>query len=172
MTTIAYKDGVLACDSRVTSGGNFIHNETVHKIGLIEKHGLMYGVAGLFYKALSFIRELEALDKLPWNSKSDLSFNDPDGEVYLTIIDHAGRVFQFEYGHWAEVEAPYVTIGSGCVQAATAMFLGHGAIDAIKIAIQMDSSSGGEIRSLNVADLVAPPEPIKWPAPFMPHLKR
>jgi len=55
MTTIAYKDGVIACDSRITSGSLIVDD---NEIKMVKKGDVVFFLAGSTSDYLAFIDDL------------------------------------------------------------------------------------------------------------------
>lgn len=160
MTTIAYRAGILASDSRGT-WGTFIVPEKMKKLIVSAKHGCIYAIAGTYPRAIHFVRLLEKLDRLPWNSPElmDLSeFQDGGDEGYFSIIilQWDGRVFTFEAGVYSEIEAEFYAIGSGAQAACAAMTMGADACKAIQIASHVDSGTDDRVTCFGANELKAP----------------
>jgi ATP-dependent protease HslVU (ClpYQ) peptidase subunit len=146
MTTIAYKDGVLACDSA--------WSEDSRIIGLITKikrldTGVLYGAAGAGddRALLTLLQKVREPDDLPscddlWNIHSDISalVVFPDQSVYL-VYTGSEDCGVMPLGEPAAV-------GSGKWLAIGAMEAGKSAVDAVKIACKRDCHSKGPVHSL------------------------
>lgn len=146
MTTIAYKDGVLACDSA--------WSEDSRIIGLITKikkfdTGVLYGAAGAGddRALVAMLRNVRTPDDLPscadlWDIHSDIAalVVFPDKSVYLVFTG------QEDCGVMP-LDAP-TAVGSGKWVAIGAMDAGKGAVDAVKIACVRDCHSKGPVHSL------------------------
>lgn len=137
MTTIAYKDGVIAYDSRTTAG-DLISNDNFNKKYIVD--GVVFIMSGATsdykrFHSLYFGKEESIAD-------CDASALVVDkGELFLVSVHD-------ETGMWKQPlfnDNP-VAIGSGSNFALTAMDLGLSAKDAVKMAIKRDSKSGGKVR--------------------------
>lgn len=148
MTTIAYKDGIVATDSYMTQGGQVYDNECVKRhivdncwfffAGTITNKDL---VIESYFNEFCLPEDVDAcnsLDCLVWdrrpevNTVREFGFN-PDGKIWLFETD--GRP---------------MAIGSGNQFAIGAMDMGASAKQAVKIAIERDCFSGGKIRTYKV----------------------
>jgi hypothetical protein len=148
MTTIAYKDGVLACDSAWSDDGRIT--------GLITKirrfdTGVLYGGAGAAddRALLNLLYQVSDPNDLPpyekfWEIQNNLS---------ALVVFPDGRVFLVETGDddcgVCPVDAP-AAIGSGKLLAIGAMDAGMGAIEAVEIACSRDCYSRGPVHSLKL----------------------
>jgi ATP-dependent protease HslVU (ClpYQ) peptidase subunit len=142
MTTIAYKDGIIAYDSRISSGDT-ITNDNYNK--MIVRNGVRFFVSGQ-------AGEYDALAA---------SYFIPEHERYVTrfsvaLVVDSGKVFHYgcnsEDGHWLTDLSQYscYSIGSGADHAFTAMDLGCSAKEAVRIAANRDMCTGGRIRTYKV----------------------
>jgi len=158
MTTIAYKEGVLAADSQLTVGGH-IRTKSDPKI-LILQNGFVLGLAGKtneILHAVQFLNNpywLENLDKAPTDLKKF------EGLGYFK-----GNVFFFEGSCLPNLMAhPFYAIGSGWEHAMAAMALGMSAPDAIRFASKHDVFTNDEVQIVNVKqeqEAEAPPKRVR-----------
>jgi ATP-dependent protease HslVU (ClpYQ) peptidase subunit len=148
MTTIAYKDGVLACDSAWSEDSRIVGSIT--KITRFET-GVLYGSAGHGddRALVSLLRLVRTPDDLPsvndlWDIHQEITalVVFPDKQVYMvfTGTDDCG----------AFPLTPPAAIGSGKWIALGAMDAGKGAVEAVKIACNRDCHSRLPVHSLCV----------------------
>jgi len=139
MTTIAYKDGIIAYDGRVTSG-SVISYDDYDKC--VERDGVKFVMAG--YTA-DYSRLIDAyLGAELVNIGASALMVDAEGVWCIGHNDGEGV--------WKSVvlaDRPYA-IGSGSVHALTAMDMGASAYQAVEMAMKRDSCTGGKIRTLTV----------------------
>ena len=138
MTTIAYKDGIIAYDSRTTAGDLITSDNTEKKYIRNDVIFFMCGATSdynrffsLYFGGNEIIKDIDAsalvLDK---------------GELFLVSVDD-------DTGMWKQpmrMDNP-CALGSGHQFALTAMDLGLSAEDAVKQAIKRDCKSGGTVRT-------------------------
>lgn len=140
MTTIAYRDGVLASDSLVTLGSTKVHGsyQKIRRVG-----GHLIGTAGSVAACQSFI---------DWVRCGDDESPPPKGEYNALIIDPRGRVREMENGSVLPVPrgAKFFAIGSGAPYALAAMYAGASATEAVKIAAKIDTSTGLPVKTLKI----------------------
>lgn len=139
MTTLAYRSGILASDSLVTSGGA--------RSGLTARK--IRRVGGALVAGCGFIGELERF--ISWVA-AGMTGDDPlrGGETNALLIAPGQPLLMFgSTGPWA-VEADFVAMGSGEDFAFGAMAYGASAIEAIEVAIRFDVYSGGPIQTLKL----------------------
>lgn len=142
MTTIAYKDGVLAADTAMCQGGSMMGS--IVKIARRDD-GDMAGAAGNANFNALFIKWFltgEAGD----SPKATESERHMDRGV---IFRKAGGIDVFEVNGAFRCEADYFAFGSGMDYALGAMFAGAGAGTAVHAAIKHDPHSGGNVTVLH-----------------------
>lgn len=141
MTTIAYRDGTLAADTRATVGDNVLGN--VIKIAR-NSNGDLAGAAGMASYSYTFLKWFTSLEtgEPPQAVKDDQTF---DRGV---IFRKTGQIIVFEPTGRYECTAPYYALGSGRPEALGAMFAGADAETAIKAAAAHDANTGGNITVL------------------------
>ena len=140
MTTIAYKDGVIAYDSQVTRG-DVITDDDYEKC--IEQKGVKFFCAGA-------VSDHQRLVDVYFGAKPegniDASALVTDGEILMHIaVDD-------DTGLWKSpirLDRVYA-IGSGTHYAFAAMDMGGTAYQAIEAAKKRDTSTGGTIRTLTI----------------------
>jgi hypothetical protein len=154
MTTVVWKDGVVASDSRTTGGNSgMIYPDNAKKFDVSKKHGCVYMGAGNPATVAWLARVLENLDDLPWDAKGELLIEREIDDAEFVVITHDYRQFMFQTGTWFEMFGDCVALGSGSFAALAAMNLGFDAYAAIEAAIRIDSASGGDIHVFDMKDL-------------------
>lgn len=138
MTTIAYKDGVIAHDGQVTAGHIIMCSNAI-KSNIV--NGTAFFMAGSDSDEKQFIYAYLNDEKLP--KISDLQcFIVRNGMVLLSSSE--SRII------WSCEASKIDAIGSGRDFALAAMDLGLSAKDAVEAACKRDIYSGGKIRSYRV----------------------
>ncbi|UTC28589.1 hypothetical protein MARCHEWKA_00760 [Brevundimonas phage vB_BpoS-Marchewka] len=139
MTTIAFKDGVLAADSLVTSGGQrdgFSQKIWRHRRVLIGGAGC----TAICHRFCEWVRG-GMRGKCPVEGS-----NNANGFV---ITPDGTMVVWGSQGPWVNTTG-VVAFGSGGDLAMGAMLAGASAVEAVAAAIKLDIHSGGPIRSLTL----------------------
>lgn len=144
MTTVAYRDGVMAADSLVTGHG--VRMGSLAKL-VRAKDGTIGGAAGNTLDSARLLRWVGLMGAdcrnadVPRSEDKDTSvlIAYPDGSVEW-IGGHDGRVI---------VDAGFHAIGSGGEIAIGAMAFGATAEQAVEIACRLDVWSGGPVQVLN-----------------------
>jgi 20S proteasome alpha/beta subunit len=139
MTTIATDGITLATDTRMVSGYiNQGHAEKV--VQFVDEDGetITLAGAGEYGKVRKFFDwVVEGCDPA--------EYSDADGEYSNFLMISKGKLYSFE-GHHVPFEAPYpVAIGSGSHFALGAMLHGASPEEAVKIAMQLDVNTGGDV---------------------------
>lgn len=136
MTTIAYKDGVVAYDGRVCAGYLISADDYDKKVAAGDS---LFFMAGDLGHQQQFIKD--------WPNPT-LKYS-----VYGIRV-HKGTAYRFindESGYWQiELTYPWAE-GSGADHAFTAMDLGLSAREAVKLAAKRDAGTGGKIRTYKVS---------------------
>ena len=146
MTTIAYRNGILACDTLATSGSTRSgYIEKARKVGpwVIAYAGhVRSGIEWLDWMQ-GIIERGEKFVRAP----KEMQYGD-DVEPISALAIKTGEIWAFDgLSYPYKMEAEYVAIGSGSDFALGAMAMGVGAEKAVKIASQLDCYTGGEIRT-------------------------
>ncbi len=137
MTTIAYRDGVLAADQLATTPGG-LRGAMVVKIRRIT--GGRVALCGKFGAACA------VADWLAKGREGDIPKHDDNGVIW---IPDEGEATIIEQGCEEPLgEAPFHAWGSGREVAMGAMWMGATAVQAVEAAIALDTGSGGEITVL------------------------
>lgn len=140
MTTIAWKDGILAADSRVSCGDRLVGHWS--KLRVIEVAGerVAYALTGnQAYSPLfeAFLAKGEIHDELK-----------KDGDDYWrAAVVRGGGLREYESGclEIPRSDAPFEAWGSGTKYALGAMAAGASAEEAVKIASMFDLGTGGPV---------------------------
>jgi hypothetical protein len=156
VTTIAYKNGVLAADSLINYG-TFSNGEVnkIHVVAMPEDGGkrvrrAMMAVSGAVWVIEPLIEWIESgasQDDIPHcllHAAKDFS---------CIMIDDEGTVWEFNNGFFLKCGVQYHSIGSGQMFALGAMAAGIEAPEAVAAAMKHDKATGGAITVCTVADL-------------------
>lgn len=154
MTTIAYRDGVLAADSRLT-----VDNGSGARVHFCRK---------LFRKRITEGKKtFDVVIATAGEASSGMVFHDwyGSGKPIPDVFLHLGGDFTclvlrpdglFEYDVYCraeKIEEDIYAVGSGAMAALAAMHCGKSALEAVRIAARIDLYTGGRIVS---ESLVAP----------------
>ncbi|EGH43290.1 hypothetical protein [Pseudomonas syringae] len=137
MTTIAYKDGVIAYDSRRTCDGRIVTDSADKKR---ERDGHAFFGSGSTSDILNLI---DAFFGAKIEGECDAQVIAVHGGQVTEIIWAEGRLFKYPVDH-------EYAIGSGSDNAITAMDMGATAAEAVEMAMKRDTATGGQVRTLSV----------------------
>jgi ATP-dependent protease HslVU (ClpYQ) peptidase subunit len=156
MTTIAYKDGILAADSQV-SAGNRICNNDFHKVQRIDSpdYGSVYiaaaGTLSHILEMFDFVETLFAGEEPEAIKFASDQFQvvmlREDGTLLEGILTEASTNIL-----WIECENPW-SIGSGSDFAMGAMFAGMSAEEAVSLASRLDVYTNDNVKVYKAVDL-------------------
>jgi len=148
MTTIAYRDGVLAADSRVTYGEDagarvhFCRKLFRRKVGEGRKaHEVIIATAGESSPGMVFV---------DWygSGKPTPAMFEHLGPDFVCLVLTPKGLFEYDaYCRGEPIEEPFYAIGSGAKAALAAMHCGRSAVEAVRIAARIDPYTGGRIVS-------------------------
>jgi hypothetical protein len=137
MTTIAYRDGVLAADSLATSNGlRDDYGSKIWKIGRV-----LVGACGDRAICLKF-REWVAN-----GLEGDSPFQGKEDGNGIVVAPGGNVVCWGNHGPWP-VSTPFYSLGSGYQIAIGALEMGATASEAVEIAARHDTSTGGRVAEL------------------------
>ena len=145
MTTIAFNGQFMAADSKQTDPWGLL-SWVNDKILILPD--CLIGGAG----EAAMLRKWRRDFKNHWTAQDCLAFGYPsykkdEDDPAIMLVDRlTGRVYFHSQGMFHPCSRPYHAIGSGRDFALAAMACGKSAYDAVKIAIDFDNGSGGEIQ--------------------------
>jgi ATP-dependent protease HslVU (ClpYQ) peptidase subunit len=139
MTTLAYRDGELACDSRVTAGDMIVSDKRrkVHRL----RDGSIVAWSGSVQDAELLLQAMRKTAKVTHPKLQEIS------ALHLRTD---GSLWEYEGEAWVKQDPGYYATGSGSPYAFAAMDAGASAREAIRIAIKRDANSGGKVQSLKL----------------------
>lgn len=137
MTTIAYKDGVIAYDSRQCMG-SLILDDDYDKKHVCDGNAFFFSGPSCELEALVRMFSGESLEVR--DQCSALVYS--NGTLFYCGMNKDSGFFSCE----ESLARPFV-LGSGRDHALTAMDMGATAREAVKMAIKRDSGSGGRVRT-------------------------
>lgn len=145
MTTIAYRDGVMAADTALTHNGVW-EGKSV-KIGTTSD-GRVVGIAGAPGMMKPFIDWLQFGGDAPAYDRDDHFF------AIVAYADGAASLYD-RFMSEIKMSEPFHAIGSGKEIAIGAMAAGASAEDAVRIACIYDAYSAEPVRTVTVAEFDA-----------------
>jgi 20S proteasome alpha/beta subunit len=136
MTTIAYREGILAGDTRVAYGQDVL--DDMVKVHVLPD-GSLFGGAG-------DVEDIKRLQKAMENGDDEPVLKN----ISAIMIKPNGQVWNYERSVWVRLRGQYFAIGSGAIAALSAMDAGADAIKAIKIAIRRNTGTGGRVTHVSL----------------------
>lgn len=147
MTTIAYRDGMLAIDNLIQDGGVkrrgvkycFGPYADFSQQGVVNRRNCLYAWAGVY--EVGAMRAQALMESRPWVEAGE-------GDSALIVVTRSGLVF--EYGdnpYPQEVRESYMAWGTGRAFALGAMAMGADAKMAVGVASDLDIYSGCGVSS-------------------------
>lgn len=148
MTTIAYRDGILAADQAIFDRDTYCGQTVkIHRAGC----GAIGGVAGCFGDASTFREWMSGVVVVDFNDNPPPQFENENTEALLIKPD--GSVFWIGPGkRWVQQWADYHAIGSGFRIAMGALAAGASAPKAVQIAGDLDAYTRGPFNMLKLDD--------------------
>lgn len=141
MTTIAFSDGVMAGDGRLSTDDGSIITDTYVKIRDCGGHIVgLTGTASVFEKVFKWFANGANLDKMPEGEWEALVWNKNEGT--LAIIEEGADDYIF-----INPSEPHA-IGSGAELARIAMVCGKNPVDALNLIKAYNKDTGGAIISV------------------------
>lgn len=152
MTTVAYRDGVIAADTGVSIGA--IRIGTYHKI-VRHRDGGLAGICGgapFAAKFLKWVRTNEEIDidDLPsFHDNGNGNGNGDEMERGILILPaNPQLVWVYEPKGWFDLACPYYAMGAGREISMGVMWKDGSAIEAVRACIAHDSDTFGLVESL------------------------
>jgi ATP-dependent protease HslVU (ClpYQ) peptidase subunit len=141
MTTIAYRDGVVAADTQMSESGCAYRTSKLHRIA-----GDIVAVSGEMYPAQRF---------LDWYAHREMTLDFSDDHQFECLIATAGgQVFTVDrnmaFLPVRLFRGGFYAIGSGRDFALAAMRCGKSAVDAVRIAAEFDTCTSTPIDQMKV----------------------
>jgi hypothetical protein len=136
VTTIVYRDGIMACDSQITSGDiKYAKAKKIRRLG----GGALIGVCGDWFAGYRLMMGLRDDGTLP----SGLLEITKGAQGILVFPDDRSQwvIMGGKSGGIAPALGPYLTDGSGFAVAMAAMMGGADAVKAVQIACELDVNS-------------------------------
>lgn len=138
MTTIVYRNGVLAADSQTTRNGSICAGE-VDKVHVLED-GRLAAFSGEVGAGSNFLRALKAGDDLP-----DLA-----GDAIVVVVQKDGTVHVHQDDLWFAETGEFFAWGTGLAPALGALHVGATAEEAVAAACKVDPNSGGRVHAVRI----------------------
>ena len=148
MTTLAYRDGIMAADS-----GSWMGDASHGWADKLAKgpDGTLYGVAGNAPEALGFLEWVRA--GADPNTMPKAEALPDDGNSFIVLAVSRGGPVRIIAARGVETyNAPYFAIGGGSATAFGALWAGASAADAIEATKEHGSSAHGRVLTISHED--------------------
>lgn len=163
MTTIAFRAGLMACDSCWTG---FDDEQQTSETKIVKlPTGALLGQAGdndsrsvaALFAAVKTEKQLPTRAALA-DLKTDFAglFVLPNGKVFLVAIDKSKKHDAWDGQLWPANRFGFAACGSGAYLALGAMAAGKSARDAVRIACDFDKNSRGPVHVVSLARKAKP----------------
>lgn len=137
MTTLAYKDGVLAADTKITGSSMSFYGPKMVRL----KDGGMVACAGDAAAMTAFLEWMAGGQKGKRPAVKDLD---------AILVKGDGTVWSIT-AHWPPVRiSGYVAAGTGAQAALAGLEMGLDARSAVELACRIDPDSGGTVETMVV----------------------
>lgn len=151
MTTIVYRDGIMAADSRVTvetEAGGIRHFkcEKLYRKTCYGKEDVIIGLAGESGPGLVFLDWFGTVG----DSTPPSVLIDGEGDFTALVLRKSGL---YEYDKWCrgeKVMGRFYAVGSGAKAALGALHMGASAKRAVQVACKVDTYSAGPIVQMSL----------------------
>lgn len=148
MTTIAFKDGILAADSRAMCN-NWISHESAEKIfqETHPVHGkMLFAISGDYVEGRHAVAAIFAKEKyIPQHNETSFTILGVNAQGQLRVWCVGETHTEGEL-----ITAPFYAIGSGRVPAMAAMHAGATAHEAVEVAKKLDPNTGGPVYGYSI----------------------
>lgn len=139
MTTVAYKDGVLAADRAISANG---HIGATRKVNRRKSDGALIGWCGTVSVCQKWAEWFLAGER---GTAPGLG-SDDESASQVIVVRPDGSVEQYDRYGRAVYDAPYYAIGSGTDYALGAMAFGATARQAVAAAMKHDHMTGSGVQ--------------------------
>ena len=149
MTTIAFRDGVMAADSQETLGDNKANCKKLFKKKDETGKKVIIGTAGGSFTGMIYVDHFGSGKKRP----DEISYMYEDEDFHNLIWD-GKKLFEVNW-MWRpiQVHSRFFAIGSGAGAALGAMHMGATAREAVVIAKKIDNYTGGPVITATLENL-------------------
>ena len=139
MTTIAFRDGIMAADSQETNGDTKARCKKLFRKKDEDGQYVIIGTGGGSFTGMIYVDHFGTGKKRP----DEISYMYEDEDFHNLIWD--GKKLLEVNWMWRpiQVQAPFYAIGSGAAAALGAMHMGATAKEAVQIAKKIDNNTGG-----------------------------
>lgn len=147
MTTAAFDGRFMAADTQGDNNGLFMPTKKIYRA-----EGFTFAGAGRSDQLVRFYRKIKEMNFAEILAHGHPDYDDED-HVFGAIIVPKGNPKLAHYmagSVWLRIERDFHAIGSGRDFAIAAMACGKTALQAVEIACQFDTNTGGEVDWVDV----------------------
>jgi ATP-dependent HslUV protease subunit HslV len=141
MTTIAYRNGIMAADSAAWIGDACV--SPVRKLAK-GKSGTLYGVCGCAAEAENFLRWVEDGESGEW--PRGVPETECRSSMIVLVAPTSGAIMLYTARGIETYDMPYFALGSGNVGALCAMHAGASAESALRACIAHANGASGDVQ--------------------------
>lgn len=145
MTTIAYKDGVIAWDSRVTANNLIVDDDYDKHIVIADTH---FFVAGATEFSEDFCNAYAARSPTVKDMEVSAIVVEANGKLFKSSVEESGG--QFRIWRAPIPQGRLSALGSGHDFALAYMDMGLSAEEAVRRVMKFDAATGGEVRTFRI----------------------
>lgn len=152
MTTIAYKDGILAADTQLTISDTKLLSDD--KIRLLNKDTILAAAGDL--GSVLIAEKFFAQENWENATRPTIEKGKDDDNTLDAILIYKGKPYMVDGLLIPEpIKHPHYAVGSGWKFAMAAMHSGMSAPDAVKFASELDVYTNNRVRYINVSEIFA-----------------
>jgi len=146
MTTIAYKDGVIAWDSRVTASNLIVDDDYDKHIVIADIH---FFVAGATEFSEDFCNAYAARSPTVKDMEVSAIVVEANGKLFKSSVEESGGQFRIWRSPYRQGCPPFA-LGSGRDFAIAFMDMGLTAEEAVQRVMKFDAETGGRVHTFQV----------------------
>lgn len=145
MTTVAWRDGIMAADTQGQRDGMRINAKKIHRVQDASLVEALIGISGNLPDCLKFVGWFGKRDKeLDFKMFRQDSSDAPD--VAAIVVRNSGVEYWTEHCQPIPILDEFAAIGSGAHAALAAMHMGATALEAVRIASLVDPHTNSVIQ--------------------------
>ena len=146
MTTIAYKDGVIAWDSRVTAHNLIVDDDYDKHIVIADIH---FFVAGATEFSEDFCNAYAARSPTVKDMEVSAIVVEANGKLFKSSVEESGGQFRIWRSPYRQGCPPFA-LGSGRDFAIAFMDMGLTAEEAVQRVMKFDAETGGRVHTFQI----------------------
>jgi ATP-dependent protease HslVU (ClpYQ) peptidase subunit len=147
MTTIAFRDGIMAADTQETAGESQMRCKKIFRATSPKGRRVLIGTAGGSFAGMIYVDHFKSGKERPIT----IDYMDIEEDFHNLIWDGT-NLFEVNW-LWRPIKVPrpkFFAIGSGAPAALGAMHMGASAKEAVNVAKKIDIYTGGRVVSMKL----------------------